>query len=433
MLTELLNSVSAPSEGVGIILPIGLAVFFGTVGARIFQRLHIPQIIGYISVGIILGPVLNVISAGAVQALEPFNLLALGIIGFLIGGELKREVFVKFGRQVAAILLFEGGIAFLLVTLLSFLVLSYFHHWQIALGAGIVLGAICAATDPASTVNVLWEYKTRGPLTTMLTAIVALDDALALVLYIIGVSVAGFLTGHREGSPLQMALYALNEIVGSLALGVVAALVLRWIIARIRDDEKTLVFTVGTIVLTIGLAKYLHMDVILSAMALGVALMNLAPRRSLKSFELVRRFSPLVYVLFFVIIGARFNISSLSPFGLRAVLRHYRRPIQHFEFEPANLAAGCRVRYRQHRGQDHRLVLGRSLLQSRSHRPQVSWLLFIPAGHHRHCIADYGQSPLRRRNQRHNAVRHYHGCICPAACGPGVCQDGRQKRRRDGT
>ncbi|MHC4155315.1 MAG: cation:proton antiporter domain-containing protein [Planctomycetota bacterium] len=313
MLTELLNSVSAPSEGIGIILPIGLAVFFGTVGARIFQKLHIPQIIGYISVGIILGPVLNVVSAGAVQALEPFNLFALGIIGFLIGGELKREVFVKFGRQVAAILLFEGGIAFLLVTLLSFLVLSHFHHWQIALGAGVVLGAICAATDPASTVNVLWEYKTRGPLTTMLTAVVALDDALALVLYIIGVSVAGFLTGHREGSPLQMALYALNEIVGSLALGVAAALVLRWIIARIRDDEKTLVFTVGTIVLTIGLAKHLHMDVILSAMALGVALMNLAPRRSLKSFELVRRFSPLVYVLFFVIIGARFNISSLSP------------------------------------------------------------------------------------------------------------------------
>jgi CBS domain-containing protein len=87
---------------------------------------------------------------------------------------------------------------------------------------------------------------------------------------------------------------------------------LRWIIARVRDDEKTLVFTVGTIVLAIGLARHLHMDVILSAMALGVTLINTAPRRSLRSFDLVRRFSPPVYVLFFVIIGARLKISNLS-------------------------------------------------------------------------------------------------------------------------
>jgi Kef-type K+ transport system membrane component KefB len=311
-MTDLLNSLSAPTEGFNIILLIGLAVFFGTVGARIFQKLHIPQIIGYIAVGIVLGPLLKIFSPQTVESLEPFNLFALGVIGFLIGGELKRDIFVKFGRQVAAILLFEGGVAFLLVGLLSFLTMSYFVNWQTALGVGVVFGAICAATDPASTVNVLWEYKTRGPLTTMLTAIVALDDALALVLYLISVTVAGILTGHQEGTLLKMALSALNEIAGSLVLGAIAALVLRWIIRRMHDDERTLVFTVGTIVLTIGLARYLHMDVILSAMALGVTLINAAPRRSVKSFDLMRRFSPPVYVLFFVIIGARLKISNLS-------------------------------------------------------------------------------------------------------------------------
>lgn len=311
-MTDLLNSLSAPTEGFNIILLIGLAVFFGTVGARIFRKLHIPQIIGYIAVGIVLGPLLKIFSPQTVESLEPFNLFALGVIGFLIGGELKRDIFVKFGRQVAAILLFEGGVAFLLVGLLSFLTMSYFVNWQTALGVGVVFGAICAATDPASTVNVLWEYKTRGPLTTMLTAIVALDDALALVLYIISVTVAGVLAGHQEGTLLKMALSALNEIAGSLVLGAIAALVLRWIIRRMHDDERTLVFTVGTIVLTIGLAKYLHMDVILSAMALGVTLINAAPRRSVKSFDLMRRFSPPVYVLFFVIIGARLKISNLS-------------------------------------------------------------------------------------------------------------------------
>ena len=307
-----LEPILAQGRDINLVLLIGLAIFFGTAGARIFQRLHIPQIVGYITVGIILGPLLTIISEQTLQTLEPFNLFALGVIGFLIGGELKREVFVKFGKQVFAILLFEGLAAFVLVGVFSFLVMLYFAPWQTALAVAVVFGAICAATDPASTVNVLWEYKTRGPITTMLTAIVALDDALALVLYIISITVAGILTGHQESALLNTAFYALNEIVGSLVLGAAAALILRWIVKRVRGDEKTLLFTIGMIVLTIGLAEYLHMDIILSAMALGVTLVNMAPRRSLKSFDLVRKFSPPIYVLFFVAIGARLNITNIS-------------------------------------------------------------------------------------------------------------------------
>lgn len=230
------------------------------------------------------------------------------MIGFLIGGELKRDIFVKFGRQVAAILLFEGITAFLLVALAGFLVMRFFVDWQTALAVAVVFGAICAATDPASTVNILWEYKTRGPLTTMLTAIVALDDALALVLYITSVSLATLLIGTREVHIVRMILHAVYEVIGSLGLGVAAGLLLRWIISRIKDDERTLVFTIGIIILTIGLATALGLDVILSAMACGVTLINSAPRRSLRSFEIVRKFSPPIYVLFFVIIGTRLNV-----------------------------------------------------------------------------------------------------------------------------
>ncbi|MHC4842352.1 MAG: cation:proton antiporter domain-containing protein, partial [Planctomycetota bacterium] len=163
------------SEELNIILLIGIAVFLGTVAAKILQKIHIPQIIGYIAIGIILGPLLKIISPATIEALESFNLFALGVIGFLIGGELKRDIFVKFGKQVIAILLFEGLAAFFLVGISSFLIMQFFVDWQTALAVGVVFGAICAATDPASTVNVLWEYKTRGPLTSMLTAIVALD------------------------------------------------------------------------------------------------------------------------------------------------------------------------------------------------------------------------------------------------------------------
>ncbi len=308
-MNELLANISARAEQVNIILLIGIAIFAGTVGARIIQKLHIPQIIGYVTIGVILGPLLNVISPQTVETLEPFNLFALGVIGFLIGGELKREIFVKYGRQVIAILLFEGLAAFLLVGGACFLVLCYFYDWHMALAIGVVFGAICAATDPASTMNVLWEYKTRGPLTTMLTAVVALDDALALILYIASISLATFLTGHKEVGFLRMIFHSFYEVIGSLGLGLAVGLILRWIIKQLDDDEKTLIFTISTIVLSIGLAISLKFDVILSSMACGVTLINFSPRRSLRSFELIRKFSPPIYVLFFVIIGARMNVS----------------------------------------------------------------------------------------------------------------------------
>ncbi|MHC4132098.1 MAG: cation:proton antiporter domain-containing protein [Planctomycetota bacterium] len=294
------------SNNLNIILLIGLAIFFGTIAAKILQKIHIPQIIGYITIGIILGPFLKIISPATIETMESFNLFALGVIGFLIGGELKRDIFVKFGKQVIAILLFEGLAAFFLVGVSSFLAMQFFVDWQTALAVGVVFGAICAATDPASTVNVLWEYKTRGPLTSMLTAIVALDDLLALLLYITSISIAGMLKGHQQESAAAIIFHSLYEILGSFGLGVAAALLLKWILKRIDDNEKTLVFSLGAIALTIGVSASLGLDVILSTMVLGIILINVLPRRSLRSFELVREFSPPVYVLFFVVIGARF-------------------------------------------------------------------------------------------------------------------------------
>ncbi len=296
-----------------ILLVIGLAVFLGTVGAKIFQKLHIPQIIGYVTIGILLGPVLGVISPEAVESFNPFNFFALGIIGFLIGGELKGNIFLKFGKQIFYILLFEGLTAFILVSVLCSAILLFFFNWQTSVAAGIIFGAICSATDPASTIAVLWEYKTRGSITTMLKTIVALDDALAMMLYIIGISVAGVLIGQSLETRFSLVLAgAVYETLGSILLGVGMGYLLRWIIRQLRDNEKILVFTISTIILNIGIASSIHLDVILSSMAFGVTLINIAPRRSPLSFELISKFSPPIYVLFFVIIGARFSFSGLS-------------------------------------------------------------------------------------------------------------------------
>ena len=104
---------------VPILLVIGFAIFAGTLGAKVFQRLRFPQVLGYILIGVLIGQSgLKLIDAEAIKNLLSFNFFALGVIGFMIGGELHRDVFKKYGRQFFIILLSEGLGAFFLVSVL---------------------------------------------------------------------------------------------------------------------------------------------------------------------------------------------------------------------------------------------------------------------------------------------------------------------------
>lgn len=292
---------------------VGLLAFFGAAGGRLFHSLRIPQILGYVVAGVLLGPVLGIMPLETVQAFEPFNLFALGVIGFIVGGELKKDVFTRFGKQVTSILLFEGLTAFALVGILSFLIMLLFFDWKVSFSVALVFAAICAATDPASTVNVLWEYKTRGPLTTMLTAIVALDDALAMTLYAVGVSVASMVMGHQETGFWAEALVVLWEIVGSLIIGITAGWILSRILKQTQQQQQLLIFLISGILLLVGVAILSKLDVIITLMATGATLINLKNRKTELWFELVQNFAAPIYVLFFVLVGARLQIGRISP------------------------------------------------------------------------------------------------------------------------
>ncbi len=313
MATILENFQTFNIHHLNMLLMIGIAIFFATAGAHIFQKLRIPQVVGYVAMGIVLGPILKIIPPQIVESFRPLSMFALGIIGFLIGGELKKDIFVKYGKQVFYILLYEGLAAAVFAGLLCFFALMLFFDWKISVAAAIVFGAICSATDPASTVAVLWEYKCRGPLTTMLITIVALDDALAALLYIISVAVSDILvgTGHQSSFGILL-LNAFYEACGSLLMGFIVGMLLKWLMVRIEDIEKLFIATVGIIIVIVGLSMSLGFDVILSSMACGATLINVAPRRSASSFETIQKFSAPLYVLFFVIIGATLDISGTT-------------------------------------------------------------------------------------------------------------------------
>ena len=125
---DFLAATSPTATHLPALLVVGLAIFFGTIGAKIFQRLRIPQVVGYICIGLIVGRSgLQIIDEAAIEVLKPFNIFALGVIGFLIGGELHRDVFRKYGRQFFKILFAEGMGAFFVVGIGTGLVVWLYH------------------------------------------------------------------------------------------------------------------------------------------------------------------------------------------------------------------------------------------------------------------------------------------------------------------
>jgi len=315
--------LSAQETPLPILLVIGLSIVAGTAGARLFQYLRIPQVVGYIVMGLLLGATgLRILSVEVVERLRPFSYFALGVIGFMIGGELHRDVFRRYGRAVMSILVSEGISTFLAVGVLCTLALWWITgHGRTAAAAGLLLGAIASATAPAATVDVLWEYKARGPLTTTVFAIVAMDDALALVLYAISAGLAGRLLG-QSSVPVVTALSHVGlETLGSIALGGATGFGLNFLLRRLHETDRTLALVIGVLALLVGVANAAGWDLILAALAMGATLANLAPRRSHSAFDVVRSFSTPLYVLFFVLVGARLNLrhTALWIWALAAV------------------------------------------------------------------------------------------------------------------
>ncbi len=306
-----------------VILLLGIIVFFGTFGGRLFQVLKIPQVVGYITVGIILGlSGIRFISIPILDALQPFNAFALGLIGFMIGGELKIGTLRKFGKQFTYILLMESLGAFFFVSIfISVFGYLLSGNFPFFVSLGLLMGSISSATAPAATTDVLWENKTRGPLTTTVLGIVAMDDGVALLLFAFASSIASSLLGKTDAGVVLSILRLVYEIGVAVLLGVLIGFILNKIIRNFNDEDKILAFSLGALLLLIGLAQVLGVDMILGAMSMGFYISNYAPRRSEETFKLVGKFTPPIYVLFFVLVGAKLNISNISIIvGILAVV-----------------------------------------------------------------------------------------------------------------
>lgn len=298
------------------VLLFGALLLVGSIGGFVFKKFRLPQVVGYIVIGILCGlSGMRIFGAKMLPSLAPVSSLALSLIGFLIGAELKFDVIKKYGRQFLGILIFESIVPFftvgILVTGVSFLATGRFSN---SLALGLVLGAISSATAPAATTDVLAENRSKGPLTTILLGIVAMDDAVALFLFAAASSIASGLIGAAEVPFAAQVFAILYKIVASIGLGVLSGFVLTWLLGFVKnDDGRSLCFALGCIMVSCGGAAFLNLDTILVAMACGCTIANGAPFPTQRFFKVINRFTPPIYTLFFVLVGANLNLRVVTP------------------------------------------------------------------------------------------------------------------------
>jgi len=292
-----------------IILLLGLVLVAALAAGRFGGRFGIPQVVGYILIGLLFGDSgLHLFPSSLVDAFAPLVNIALAMIGFMVGGELKYDIFRRYGWQFLVILLCEGILAMVMVA-------SLVWFWTGNAAVAILLGALSSATAPAATVDVLWQYRSRGPVTTTILAIVALDDGLALILFGFAYAVAEALFAGGSFAVGTVLLDPLRQIVGSLALGCGAGYVLDRVLASIKRQEDRLVMNLGGLLLAAGIAVFFDLSLIMVAMAAGIWLVNAPGNRNEKSFETVKDFAPPIYTLFFVLVGARLRVDLLPQLG----------------------------------------------------------------------------------------------------------------------
>jgi len=300
-------------------LVIGVVLLVGRLGGKLTVRLRTPMVVGYLLVGVLLGrSALNVISAETAGKLELITDFGLGIVAFMIGTELSRRLIRRLGAKLIIIMVSESLMAFIVVAVLVW----GLSGWLLpvaggALAVALIFGAMAPASAPAGTVAVIQEYRAKGPLTSLLLGIVGLDDAFAIMIYAFAAAIAKILLSERDTTFLSVVQGPCLEIAGGLLVGLVVGVVLLLLLRLRRGDHSdVLIYTVGAILLTTGLAKTLGLSLILANLAVGSVLANISVRDTEHAYREIERITAPIYVLFFVVAGAHLDLHLLATLSL---------------------------------------------------------------------------------------------------------------------
>lgn len=299
---------------ISALLGIAIIIFSGLLFGKLISFLNLPHVTGYLIGGLIIGPsVLSILSADMVASLGMISQVALGFIAFTIGMSFKVEYFKRLGWTPMVIGFFEATLAVLFVQIA--LLLAGFE-----LSFALVLGSIAAATAPAATVMVIKQYKAKGPTTDTLLSVVAVDDAIALILFGFAAAISQILTGDSQSTSLFMSILTpVLDILFALLLGAVIGFVMKFILPQLTSRGGRLSVLIGVVLLITGLANQFGLSELLANMAGGMVLTN-ASLDAQRLDEMTDYITPPLYMMFFVLSGARLQLGIIPSVGLAGIL-----------------------------------------------------------------------------------------------------------------
>ena len=306
-----------------ILLSLSIALLAGLLLSRLAKLAKLPAVTAYLVAGILVGPYclgafgvkgLGFISMADVESYSIVCDVALGFIAFSIGNEFRLSQLKKIGKQATIVGIFQAVVTTLLVDA-ALICLHFIIPETLSLPAAITLGAIASATAPAATLMVVKQYKAKGAVTDILLPVVALDDAVGLVLFAISFGVANAL-GAGAVSIVSVLVEPMLEVVLSLVLGAAMGFAFQLCERFFHSRSKRLSVSVAFVLLTIGLSMlkfniggvHIGFSSLLVCMMLGTIFCNICDF-SEELMERVDRWTAPVFVLFFVLSGAELELS----------------------------------------------------------------------------------------------------------------------------
>ncbi len=308
------------------LLSVSVALLAGLLMTRVFKPLKLPAVTAYLIAGILIGPYcvgrlgfegLGFSSHDAVAALSLVSDVALGFIAFSIGNEFRVSDLKKTGKQACVIGIFQALVATLFVDVALFAVYLLLPG-KISIPQLLTLGAIATATAPAATLMVVRQYKAKGPLTNLLLPIVALDDAVGLVVFAVCFGIAKTLIAGTVDL-VSIIVNPLVEIACSLTLGAIMGWILTQLEKLFNSNTNRLNMTIAFVFLTVALSMFkieigsIHIGFssLLVCMMLGTVFCNICPL-SHDLMEKSDRWTSPLFALFFVISGAELELGVFS-------------------------------------------------------------------------------------------------------------------------
>ena len=320
------------TQTASIFLSLSIALLSGLLLSRLAKLVKLPAVTAYLISGVLIGPfvlgALNIPGIGIIsEQIEGFGLisdLALGFIAFSMGNEFRLSQLKKIGKQATVIGVLQALITTIVVDV-ALIALHFAMPDTLSIPAAIVLASVATATAPAATLMVVKQYKAKGPVTDVLLPVVALDDAVGLVVFAISFGIARSM-GTAGVSPLAIILEPLLEIVLSLLLGFVMGLLFTLCEKYFHSRSKRMAVSVTFVMLTVALSGlkfeigdiHIAFSSLLACMMLGTVFCNIC-EVSEELMDRADRWTTPVLILFFVISGAELDLSVFTQWTVVVV------------------------------------------------------------------------------------------------------------------